>query len=90
MRTNFSKRVALKQWATDDGRLVISLVEMGDFFQLVEERLTRHPATPPLIARDCWEEIYLSESYETPETAERDALSAVGDTPRESGQGLRS
>ncbi|HOY76905.1 MAG TPA: hypothetical protein PLN33_03805 [Hyphomonadaceae bacterium] len=74
METTVDIDLALKRYASDDGKRVLSIIKSGDHFRFVEEQLTHQPALNGLNAYDYWEEVHRSGLYETIEAAEREAM----------------
>ena len=64
-QTMTSSESALEQFASEDGKHLLSLVRNGDHFRYVEEQETHEPASSAVPAYDYWEESYRSGLYET-------------------------
>jgi hypothetical protein len=77
MRTKVSNEIALKQFATDDGRCVLSIIQSGERFRFVEEQEIHQPPQESLDGYDYWEETERSGLYETAAAAEREARASV-------------
>ena len=77
MRTTTSNEMALKQYSSEDGKRVLSIIPSGNLFRFVVEQLTHEPATSDVGAYEYWEETHRSGLYETADVAEQEALAAI-------------
>jgi hypothetical protein len=73
--TQVGNEPALRQYWSDDGHTVVSVVETaGLFFLFVEDTEVYEPATSSMEAYWYWEETYRSGLYASVDEAEKEAL----------------